>query len=128
VQQKIRRPEMLAHIRAMGERLDGALHEALGNHPSIGDIRGRGLFRAVELVADRAAKTPFPAAANLHGRIKRQAMAHGLICYPSGGTADGATGDHVLLAPPFIVDAAQIDEIADKLRASIAAALNEIAE
>jgi adenosylmethionine-8-amino-7-oxononanoate aminotransferase len=126
VQDKIRDANLLDNVRRMGETLDGALHDAFGNHPHVGDIRGRGLFRAVELVADRASKQPFDPSARLHARIKQRAMEHGLICYPSGGTADGVAGDHVLLAPPFIAEQAHIDELTDKLRRAVEDALGDI--
>jgi len=101
------------------------LHERFGNHPNIGDIRGRGLFQAIELVADRATKEAFDPGLKIHHRIKSLAMANGLICYPSGGTVDGQRGDHVLLAPPFIISPEQLDELADKLDLSVHSALKE---
>ena len=94
--------DLLANVRTMGARLDAALTERFGNHPNVGDIRGRGLFRGLEFVCDRATKEPFDPKHALNGRIKKAAMAHGLMCYPMGGTIDGRRGDHVLLAPPFI--------------------------
>jgi adenosylmethionine-8-amino-7-oxononanoate aminotransferase len=123
VQKVIAEEDLLANVRAMGEFLDSALTERLGNHLHVGDIRGRGLFRGVELVADRTTKEPFDPALRLNARIKAEAMQRGLICYPMGGTVDGRTGDHVLLAPPFIVDAEQIGMIVDRLAASIDAAI-----
>ena len=104
VQEAIRRDGLLANVVAMGERLDAGLRARLGQHPHVGDIRGRGLFRAVELVADRATKSPFAPERKLHARVKREAMARGLMVYPMGGTIDGRSGDHVLIAPPFIVE------------------------
>ena len=120
VQQVIQRDELLAAVRARGEYLGGALRARLGAHAHVGDIRGRGLFMGVELVRDRATKTPFDPALKLHARIKAAAMANGLLVYPMGGTVDGRQGDHVLLAPPFIVDEAHLDEIVDRLAAAIA--------
>ena len=114
VQNVIRRDNLLDNVRNMGAHLARRLGERFGNHPHIGDIRGRGLFRGVELVADRSTKAPFDPALKLHARIKRAAMARGLMVYPMGGTIDGINGDHVLLAPPFIVDAAAIDTIVDR--------------
>ncbi|MDO5604386.1 MAG: aspartate aminotransferase family protein [Paracoccus sp. (in: a-proteobacteria)] len=113
------RPGLMAHVADMGARLDGALRDLLGDHPNIGDIRGRGLFRGVELVADRAQKTPLDADLKTHARIKRAAMARGLACYPMGGTIDGRRGDHILLAPPYIISAAETDELATRLAAAI---------
>ncbi|MCK5275440.1 MAG: aspartate aminotransferase family protein, partial [Alphaproteobacteria bacterium] len=123
VQDEIADNGLLANVRAMGEALDKALVERLGNHRHVGDIRGRGLFRAVELVADRATRETFDPALKLHARIKAEAMARGLMCYPMGGTVDGQQGDHVLLAPPFIVTPEQIEEIAGRLAEAIDAAI-----
>lgn len=124
VQDEIAENGLLANVRAMGELLDKALTERLGNHRHVGDIRGRGLFRGVELVADRATKETFDPAHKLHARIKAEAMERGLMCYPMGGTIDGQRGDHVLLAPPFIVTPEQIDEIVGRLAEAIDAAID----
>jgi len=95
----------------MGDKLDAALTERFGNHPNVGDIRGRGLFRALEFVSDRTNKEPFDPKHALNAKIKKAAMARGLMCYPMGGTIDGRRGDHVLLAPPFIIDESHVAEI-----------------
>jgi adenosylmethionine-8-amino-7-oxononanoate aminotransferase len=123
VQETIRRDNLLANVREQGALLRRRLGERFGNHPHVGDIRGRGLFQAVELVEDRSTKTPFDPARKLHARVKRAAMARGLMVYPMGGTIDGSRGDHVLLAPPFIVTADQIGEIVDLLGNAIDDAL-----
>lgn len=123
VQRVIERESLLAAVRRQGERLDQALRAAFAGHPHVGDIRGRGLMRAIELVHDRASKTPFDPALQLHARIKRAALERGLVCYPGGGCVDGRAGDHVLLAPPFIVDDAQIDAIVAMLADALGAAL-----
>lgn len=123
VQQVIRRDDLLANVRTMGAVLEARLIERFGNHHHIGDIRGRGLFRGVELVADRATRAPFDPALRLNARIKREAMARGLMVYPMGGTIDGKSGDHVLLAPPFIVTGTQLDEIVGRLGDAIDAAI-----
>ncbi len=114
------RPGMMEHVQAMGERLQSGLDAALGQSPHVGDIRGRGLFRGIELVADKDNKTPFDPARRIHARIKKEAMARGLLCYPMGGTIDGVYGDHVLLAPPYIVQPDEIDQIVDRLAGAIA--------
>ena len=114
---------MMDRVKTQGEKLQAALEDTLGNHPNVGDIRGRGLFRGIELVQDRATKATFDPSKKLHAKIKANAFERGLICYPMGGTIDGLNGDHVLLAPPFIMDDAQIDEVVSKLGASIDAAL-----
>jgi adenosylmethionine-8-amino-7-oxononanoate aminotransferase len=89
-------------------------------------VRGRGLFQAVEIVADRGSKESFDPALKLHARIKSEAMARGLMVYPMGGTIDGTRGDHVLLAPPFIVDAAAIDIIVERLGDAIDASVSDL--
>jgi adenosylmethionine-8-amino-7-oxononanoate aminotransferase len=89
----------------------------------VGDIRGRGLFVGVELVADRASKAPFDPAKKLHAAIKARAFANGLLVYPMGGTIDGQRGDHVLIAPPFIASEAEIETIVERLAQSIDEAL-----
>ncbi|MDB5314211.1 MAG: hypothetical protein JWO24_55 [Rhodospirillales bacterium] len=114
VQQVIAEENLLANVQAMGALLETRLTERLGNHRHIGDIRGRGLFWAVEFVTDRATKTPFDPALKLNERVKHEAFALGLACYPMGGTIDGKRGDHAILAPPYIVNAAQIDAIVDR--------------
>ncbi|WP_306049509.1 aspartate aminotransferase family protein [Oceaniradius stylonematis] len=115
--------DLLHRVRARGEALEAALNAAFGQHPHVGDIRGRGLFRGIELVEDRATKTSFDPARRLHAKIKAAAMAEGLICYPAGGTVDGRRGDHVLLAPPFIITEDQIGELVGKLGRAIDTAL-----
>jgi len=127
VQRVIEEEGLLANVRAMGTALEAALLERFGNHPHVGDIRGRGLFRGLELVADRASKTPFDPGAKLHARVKREAMARGLMCYPMGGTVDGAAGDHVLLAPPFIIDESHVEAIAGTLSEAVDAAIGSVA-
>jgi adenosylmethionine-8-amino-7-oxononanoate aminotransferase len=126
VQDVIRRDRLLANVVEMGARLGGRLKERFGQHPFVGDIRGRGLFWGLELVSDRASKQPLDPAAKVHARIKREAMARGLMVYPMGGTVDGVKGDHVLLAPPFIVQAAEVDAIVDRLGAALEAALADV--
>jgi adenosylmethionine-8-amino-7-oxononanoate aminotransferase len=123
VQQVIAEEHLLENVQAMGRRLEAGLTERLGNHRHIGDIRGRGLFWAVEFVADRASKAVFDPALKLNERVKQEAYARGLACYPMGGTIDGRQGDHAILAPPYIVDAAQVDAILDRFGAAIDAAL-----
>ncbi len=114
---------LLPRVREKGEKLDAALRARFGQHPHVGDIRGRGLFRGLELVSDRETKVPFDPTRKLNARIKAEAFAAGLICYPMGGTIDGVRGDHILLAPPFIIEDAQIDELTEKLGTAIDRAL-----
>ena len=125
VQRVMRRDKLLANVSAQGARLARRLNERFGNHPFVGDVRGRGLLQALELVADRARQRPFDAKLKLHARVKREAMARGLMIYPTGGTVDGERGDHVLLAPPFIIDAPLVDTIVERLGEAIDAATTE---
>lgn len=126
VQQVIRREGLLGNVVAMGAELEHRLTERLGNHHHVGDIRGRGLFCGVELVADRASKRPFDPKLKLNGLIKKEAMARGLMIYPMGGTIDGRLGDHVLLAPPFIVDRGDVTRIVERLGDAIDAATSAL--
>ena len=126
VQRAIRDRGLLAQVRARGEYFEQALRERFARHPHVGNVRGRGLFWGVELVADRAKKEPFDPALKLHAKLKAAAMAEGMLCYPMGGAVDGWRGDHVLLAPPFIVSEAQLDEIVDKLAHAIGVVTAEI--
>jgi adenosylmethionine-8-amino-7-oxononanoate aminotransferase len=123
VQRVIKRDGLVERVRVQGAKLMTALNERFGNHHAVGDIRGRGLFQAIELVKDRAAKTPFDPGLKLNVRIKQEAMARGLMVYPMGGTIDGRTGDHVLLAPPFIVTDEQIGTIVERLGEAVDAAV-----
>ncbi|MBV7537271.1 aspartate aminotransferase family protein [Duganella sp. sic0402] len=124
VQQLIQRDNLLGAVTARGVALRHMLREVLGEHPHVGDIRGRGLLIGLELVADRASKAPFDPEQQLHAKVKQAAMARGLLIYPMGGTIDGRYGDHILLAPPFITTEAELGEIVSRLADSLAAALN----
>ena len=126
VQRVIERDDLLANVQRQGARLEQRLRERFGNHHHVGDIRGRGHFWGVEIVADRASKTPFDPALKLNARIKEAAMERGLMIYPMGGTVDGTAGDHVLLAPPFIIDAATVDTIVERLGDAVDAALGAV--
>ncbi len=119
VQQVIVRDALLDQVKRQGAGLTERLQSAFAAHPHVGDIRGRGLFQAVELVQDRVGKVAFPAAHKVHVRLKAEAMARGLCCYPSGGAVDGKSGDHVMLAPPFIVSDLELDLIVERLKAAV---------
>ncbi len=123
VQRVIADEHLLDNVKARGEQLRALLREHYAQHPYIGDVRGRGLFVGVELVRDRATKTPFDATLKLHAAIKREAFQRGLMVYPMGGTVDGKIGDHVLLAPPFICTPRDIEQIVSRLTDSIEGAL-----
>ena len=119
VQEVIERDRLLENVCRMGEALEQRLRNRFDSHPHVGDVRGRGLFWALELVQDKVDKKPFAPAVKLHARIKREALERGLICYPSAGAVDGSSGDHVLLAPPYIINESHIDEMIDILAATL---------
>nr|HPK33279.1 aminotransferase class III-fold pyridoxal phosphate-dependent enzyme [Ottowia sp.] len=119
VQQVIQRDGLLAKVREDGAAFGQMLQGALGDHPAVGDVRGRGFFWGVELVQDRASKQPFDPALKLNAKLKQDAMARGLLCYPMGGTVDGLHGDHVLLAPPFTATRDELQRIATLLAESV---------
>lgn len=123
VLQKMISQNLPARVQMMGGKLQKALHDAFGQHPHIGDIRGRGLFLGLEFVQDRGQKTPFDPKLGINRKIKAAAFEAGLICYPMGGTINGKSGDHLLLAPPFIIDDHHVDEIITKLSTAFAVAL-----
>jgi adenosylmethionine-8-amino-7-oxononanoate aminotransferase len=122
VQRVIERDGLLPQVRRRGAALETMLRERFASHPHVGDIRGRGLFFGIELVADRTTKVPFDPVRQLHARVKREGMARGLMTYPMGGTIDGRQGDHVLLAPPFIVAEDHLAEIVRRLAEAVDAA------
>ncbi|MBR7981499.1 aspartate aminotransferase family protein [Burkholderia cenocepacia] len=123
VQRVIAEDKLLDNVKARGEQLRASLREHYGTHPHVGDVRGRGLFVGVELVRDRDTKATFDPALKLHAAVKREAMQRGLMVYPMGGTIDGVHGDHILVAPPFVCTAQQIDTIVERLSGAIGAAL-----
>ena len=123
VQKVIAKDDLLGRVREAGERLSDLLVDRFGNHPHVGDIRGRGLLQAIELVADRTSKAPFDAELALHERAKADAFSRGLLIYPGGGTADGRSGDHILLAPPYNVSDEELDMIVDLLGQTVDAVL-----
>lgn len=108
--------ELVERSNLMGQKLQAALQGAFDQHSHVGNIRGRGLFRGVEIVEDRETKRPFAPEKAINKKFKKAAFEAGLICYPMGGTIDGVNGDHILLAPPFILEDAHIDEIVTKLQ------------
>ena len=124
---KISTPEMLGRVRDAGKRLVEGLRGRLGNSPHIGEIRGEGLFIAIEFVADAVTKAPFPHTSRLNARIKQEAWDRGLLVYAMGGAVDGRSGDHVLLAPPFIVSDEEIDRIVELFAEASSAALEQVA-
>jgi hypothetical protein len=123
VQQIIRDEGLLGRVTAAGTKLQNLLGQRFGEHPKVGDIRGRGLLLALELVADRETKGPFDPALKLHEHAKAEAFARGLLIYPGGGTADGRAGDHILLAPPYNVTDGELEMIVDMLADTLDAVL-----
>jgi adenosylmethionine-8-amino-7-oxononanoate aminotransferase len=123
VQKVIHDDGLLENVKAMGAHLAARLQDRFGNHAHVGDIRGRGLFQAIELVADRSTKATFDPERKMHERVKQEAYNHGVAVYPMGGTIDGRHGDHVIVAPPYIATADDIDEIVERLGAAVDAAL-----
>jgi adenosylmethionine-8-amino-7-oxononanoate aminotransferase len=123
VQTTIETENLLENVRDIGGYLSQRLSERFGNHHHVGDIRGRGLFWAIELVADRASKTPFEPELKLNARVKGCAMQRGLACYAMPGTIDGRRGDHNMLAPPFICTRTDIDRIVERFGDAVDAAL-----
>jgi adenosylmethionine-8-amino-7-oxononanoate aminotransferase len=126
VQEALVEEQLLGRVRAQGAKLKELLHARLDEHPHVGDVRGRGLFVGVELVADRTSKRPFDPQRKLHAVVKAAAMERGLLCYAMGGTIDGRLGDHLLLAPPYIVSDDELEEIVARLGNAIDAALAKV--
>lgn len=119
----IQQRDLLTNVKKMSDELNEALVQEFSQHPHIGDIRGRGLFLGMEFVEDLDTKKPFDPSAGIARKFKATAFDNGLICYPMAGTVDGAVGDHVLLAPPFIMESKHVDEIMTKLKATVSAVL-----
>ena len=119
VQTIVERDRLLDKVKEDGLYLASLLRQSLGERPYIGDIRGRGFFLGIELVADRASKEPYDPTLQLFARIRDQSFANGLICYPVGGNVDGVKGDHVILAPPYNATRAELEEIVDKFQRSL---------
>jgi adenosylmethionine-8-amino-7-oxononanoate aminotransferase len=115
VQNYIQKNDLLSNVKTLGKYLQDKLNSEFGGHKHIGDIRGRGLFLGLEIVEDKASKTPFDSAKKVHDVLKKEAMNEGLMCYPMGGTIDGVKGSHIMLAPPFIMTEKQTDELVEKL-------------
>jgi hypothetical protein len=126
VQRTVKQERLLENVVKQGLALRGALEARLSHHPHVGDIRGRGLFIGIEFVADRGTKEPFAPSLKFHQAVKREAMSRGVMCYPMGGTLDGQRGDHVLLAPPFIIGETHVAEIVDTLAAATHAAVASV--
>ncbi len=121
----IEKQDLLGNVRTRGESMLAGLKDTLAEHPNVGDIRGRGLFIAVEFVADRDTKEPLDPSGKYHNQVQKAAMQRGLMVYGMGGTVDGRLGDHVLLAPPYIIGEDHERELVEKLTAAISAVYSE---
>ena len=111
--------DLLKSVKQRSAQLLNELKNQFNTHLNVGDIRGRGLFIGLELVKDRDTKKPFDPSLKIAANIKRSAFEAGLICYPMSGTRDGKWGDHILLAPPFIIDEKQVVELVEKVAVSL---------
>lgn len=126
VLQTIESENLLDNVRKQGDYLMTSLCARLAAHPNVGDIRGRGLFIGIEFVADKITKQPLDPVFQFHSVLKRVSERNGLMCYTGGGTIDGIRGNHVLLAPAYIIDENIVDEIVDRLSQSIDESLTEV--
>ena len=117
--------DLVTRSAEKGKKLSNMLESKFSQHPNVGDIRGRGLFQGIEFVEDRETKKPFDPDLKFATKLKMNAFEAGLICYPMSGTRDGKNGDHVLLAPPFIIEDTQLDELVEKLDTAITATLGK---
>lgn len=117
---------LISRVQSQGEQVKQALMDQFSDHPNIGDIRGRGLFLGMEFVKNRNTKQAFDASLGINKAFKKLAFENGLICYPMGGTIDGKQGDHVLLAPPFIIEDSHIDELIGKLDKTLSQVLDNL--
>lgn len=106
--------DLIAASERKGALLKSALEDALGDHPAVGDIRGLGLLCAVEFVADRSTRTPYPRADRIAERIVAAGKEDGVLLYHSTGCADGVNGDLILFGPPLVITDAQIAELAER--------------
>ncbi len=125
-QLEIKERGLVENVKLRGEQLKNELHQKFDNHPNIGDIRGRGLFIGIELVEDKELKIPFDNKLRLNSKLKASAMDNSLMIYPSGGTIDGESGDHILLAPPYIIDEDNVAQIVDRLSVTLDSVLSSI--
>lgn len=121
VQRIIKRDHLLENVVAMGLRLQTGLQAAFHHHSHVGNIRGRGLFWAIEFVNNKETKDPFPAKEGISRRVRSIGLRepHNISLYPGSGTVDGTLGDHVLITPSYSVSAEEIDLIVSKVAAVI---------
>lgn len=117
--------DLVSRSTEKGKKLSNMLESKFSQHPNVGDIRGRGLFQGIEFVENRETKKPFDPDLKFATKLKMNAFEAGLICYPMSGTRDGKNGDHVLLAPPFIIEDSQMDELIEKMDSAITKTLGQ---
>ena len=126
VQKTIQSENLIANVNDKGAKLRAALEDTFGDHPFVGNIRGRGLFQGLEIVKDKATKNPFDPSLKVNAKLKANALAEGLMCYPMGGSVDGKNGDHVMFSPPFIMDDSHVDEIITKFKKAFDTTINAL--
>lgn len=124
---EIERENLTENSALMGDKLAKNLRSLMQKYSIIGDVRGKGLLAAFELMSDRATKAPLPKGLNAYNRLVDIAYEKGLIIY-SRRTRGGLAGDHFLVCPPMITTEAQLGEITDLLDASLAAFTVEISQ
>jgi adenosylmethionine-8-amino-7-oxononanoate aminotransferase len=125
VQRVFERDRLIQRVAEKGKLFGQRLRDAFDEHPHVGEVRGRGYFWGIELVEDKASRAPFDPKRATHRRIKAEAFGRGLLVYPMGGTIDGARGDHILLAPPFIATDAELEMIVERLKGAVDAATKD---
>lgn len=118
VQRIVQDANLVENVRHMGNYLETLLRDRLADHPHVGDIRGRGLFWAIEFVADKASKTPLDPALKVSERLHNKGMEQGYdisLFHATGSANNGWGGDHILLMPPYIVDRSDVEEIVNRV-------------
>jgi adenosylmethionine-8-amino-7-oxononanoate aminotransferase len=116
----LRRDRLVERVATLEQHFFGALRDNLGDLTLVGDIRGMGFLAGIEIVADRANKLPFPAAAGISTRAASYCLDEGVVVYPCAGGVDGESGDFLLLMPPFVTGAGDLELMAERTRRAIA--------
>ena len=118
----LERESLVDASEAKGRGLREGLEERIGGHPNVGEIRGAGLLLGIELVAERGTREPFPRQDRVIERVLTAARERGLLLYSGTGNANGVDGDVIVLGPPFVITAAEMEAVVDRL----AGALDEV--
>ena len=118
--------DLIAAAATRGAYLGDQLQEVIGRLPCVGDVRGLGMMWAVEFVADRQTKAPFPPERRFAQRVCDLAFDRGVLFYPGSGCADGIAGDHLMVAPPFVIAEAEIDQVVTLLEQAVLDVRREI--